>query len=376
MAKSKRFSFLRRRKTDVDDRPSPAGSMPEPEMLATKILEKHRRRTIRRAQKYRSFFIRTNQHMVTISLALLIVAVLVFSAFVYWRLYRVQDHSAFMHNVTRVVPLPVGRVGSSFISYKDYLQDLRRQIYYFETQQQLDFAQSSPDDQVTLDELKNASLRRTIDRIYISKLAQRHSLSINPAEVDTRIELLQSQNKLGGDLDDIEDVLANFWGITLEEYRQIIADQLLQQEVVRYADALDNGAYERMESVLLQLKGGADFAETAGMYSEDVVTAVRGGEYNFLLDLEEQDEDPLVLKAIFETPVGQFSEIVDTGQRLAIVKVLADEGGGLRRVAHISISYLALSDVLRDIREEEPVTLYIEGVNYRPNFIETDGNQL
>ena len=315
--------------------------------------------------------------MVTISLALLIIAVLVFSVFVYWRLYRVQDHSAFIYNVTRVIPLPAGRVGSSFISYREYLQDLRRQIYYFETQQQLDFTQPNPDDQVTLAELEDASLRRTVDRIYIEKLAQRYGLSVDSAEVDTQLELLQSQNKLGGDLDDIEDVLANFWDLTLEDYRQIIADELLQQEVVRYMDAqLGNSAHERMEAVLLQLKSGADFAETAGLYSEDVVTAVRGGEYNFLLNLEEHDEDPLVLEVIFETPVGQFSEIIDTGQRLEIIKVLADEGGGLRRAAHISISYLALSDVLKDIREEEPVTLYIEGVDYRPNFIETDAGQL
>ena len=100
-------------------------------MLATKILEKHRRRTIRRAQKYRSFSIRTNQHMVSMSLALLIVVATFFGAFIYWRLYRVQDYSTFSYNVTQVVPVPVGRVGSSFIFYKDYLQDFRRQVYYF-----------------------------------------------------------------------------------------------------------------------------------------------------------------------------------------------------------------------------------------------------
>ena len=222
-------------------------------------------------------------------------------------------------------------------------------------------------------ELKNSAMQRVIDRIYIKKLAQRYELSVDAQEIDRHLELLQSQNKLGGDLDDIEDVLQSFWDLTLEEYRQIIADQLLQKKVVRHMDAqLNNNAYERTQAILRQLKSGEDFAEVAGIYSEDVITAVRGGEYNFLLDLEEQDEDPLVLQAIFETPVGQFSEIIDTGQRLVIVKVLANEGEGLRRAAHISISYLLLNDVLKDIREDEPVTLYIEDVNYTPNFIGSD----
>ena len=374
MAKSKRSNFWHRlRRPHADWRPPSAHDAPSKDMLATKILEKHRRRTIRRAQKYRSFFIRTNQHMVSMSLALLIVVAVFFGAFIYWRLYRMQDYSTFSYNVTQVVPVPVGRVGSSFIFYKDYLQDFRRQVYYFETQQQLDFDQPQADDQVTLAELKNSAMQRVIDRIYIKKLAQRYQLSVDAQEIDRHLELLQSQNKLGGDLDDIEDVLQSFWDLTLAEYRQIIADQLLQKKVVRHMDAqLNNNAYERTQAILRQLKSGEDFAEVAGIYSEDVITAVRGGEYNFLLDLEEQDEDPLVLQAIFETPVGQFSEIIDTGQRLVIVKVLANEGEGLRRAAHISISYLLLNDVLKDIREDEPVTLYIEDVNYTPNFIGSD----
>ena len=313
--------------------------------------------------------------MVSVSLALLIIAGLLFGAFVYWRLYRVQDYSAFSYNITRLVPLPLGRVGSSFIPYKDYLRDLRRQVYYFETQQQLDFSQPEEDDLVSLIELKSFSLQRVIDRIYIQKLADRHGLSVSPAEVDQELRLLQTQNKLGGDLDDIRGVLTGFWSLDLDSYRQLVANQLLQDKVVSSMDvSLNNNARQRAEAVLRQLKAGADFGEMAGTYSEDVTTSLRGGEYNFLLDLEEQDEHPRILQAAFETPVGQFSEVVDTGRRLVIVKVLADEGGGLRRAANISISYLALSDVLKDIRQDEPAELYIEGVEYVPALLRQDAS--
>ena len=378
MNKSKKPSFWakfrfkrssRSDRTDGDDSSSDRFKSNSPrdrdEIVINRTLERHRRRIIRRAQQYRSFFINTNQHIVSISLVVLIVAGLVFSGFIYLRLYRNQDYSVFIYNVTQILPLPVARVGSSFVSYEDYLRNLRRQIHYFETQQQVDFSQPDPDAQITLVELKNAAMQRVIDQVYIEKLAQRYDLSVTSEEIDERLELLQAQNKLGRDLDDIEDVLDNFWGLTLEEYRQIVANKILQQKVIRQMDeTLENNAYARMQTILRRLNGSEDFAELAIIHSEDVITSVNGGEYNFLLDLEEREEDPLVLKAIFETPVGQFSDIIDTGERLEIIKVLSDEGEGLRRAAHIRISYLLLSDVLKDIREEEPVEIYVDDVIY------------
>ena len=331
------------------------------QVVVTKTIEKHRRRIIRRAQRYRSFFINTNQYVVSISLVVVIVAVILFSGVVYFRLYRNQDYSVFIYNITRVLPMPVARVGSSFVSYEEYLRELRRQVHYFETQQQIDFSQPEEDAQITLAELKIVAMQRVIDQAYIEKLAQRHDLSVEPEEVDQYLRLLQAQNKLGRDLSDIEDVLGSFWGLNLDEYRQIVADNILRQKVIRVMDKeLGNDAYARMEIILRQLNGGEDFASLAIRYSENATTAVNGGEYNFLLDLEEQEEDPLVLQAIFETPVERFSEILDTGQRLEVIRVLSDEGEGLRRAAHISISYLPLSDVLKDIREEEPITIYID----------------
>ncbi len=335
------------------------------QVIVTKTLEKHRRRIIRRAQRYRSFFINTNQYVVSISVVVLIVAGLLFSGLIYYRLYQSQDYSVFMYNVTRVLPLPVARVGSSFVSYEEYLRELRRQIHYFETQQQLDFNHPQADAQVTLPELKNAAMQRVIDQVYIEKQAEKYGLSVETEEVDQYLELLQEQNKLGRDLSDIENVLESFWGLTLKEYRQIVANNILRQKVIRVADEeLDNNAYERMELILRQLNGGEEFAALAIRYSENATTAVNGGEYNFLLDLEEQEEDPLVLKAVFETQVDRFSEIIDNGQRLEIIKVLADEGEGQRRAAHISISYLPLSDILKDIRQTEPVMIYIDDVVY------------
>ena len=336
------------------------------EVVVTKTVEKHRRLILRRAQQYRSFLINTNRRVVGVSLAVLLVAASGFGGLVYFNLYRDQSHSDFSYNVARILPLPVAKTGSTFVPYGDYLGDLRRQIHYFESQQGMDFSQPEEEDaQVTLDELKNASMKRVIDRVYVSKLAAERGLSVTEGEIDSRLALLQSQGKLGGNLEDIEEVLDNFWGLSLAEYRRILSANILQEKVTRAMDEeLGNGAMERMEAIFRSLNGGEDFAELAIAYSEDPTTAINGGRYEFPLELEGREEDPQVLRAVFETPPGQFSDIVDTGDRLEVVKVLEDEGNGRRRAAHIRISYLLLDDILAEIRDKEPTAIYIDDVTY------------
>ena len=160
------------------------------EVVVTKTVERHRRLILGRARQYRSFFINTNQRVVGVSLAVLIVATSGFGGLVYFSLYRDQSYSDFSYNMTRVLPLPVARVGSTYVPYQDYLRDLRRQIHYFETQQGMDFSQPAEDAQVTLDELKNASMKRVIDRVYVAKLAAERNLSVTDEEIDGRLALL------------------------------------------------------------------------------------------------------------------------------------------------------------------------------------------
>ena len=336
-------------------------------MMVTRALERHRRRAIREARRHRSVLINTNQKVVTGSFFILILTLLVFGGFVYWSLYQKQDYSFFMYNITRVVPVPVARVGSTLVRYRDYLHHLRRQLRYYETQFAVDFSVDNQlqDAPVSLAEIKNQALQRAVDRVYVAKLANQYNLNVSDEEIDEQLALLQAQNKLGTNLQDVENVLNAFWGLTTAEYRRLLADELLERKVIRRLDVeLGNNVVERMQAVEHRLNGGADFSRLAEELSDDFATAVNGGEYEFSLALNESDEHPLVLEAIFATPIGHFSEIIDTGRRLEIVKVLSDEGDGRRRAAHIRLNYVNLSDALRDIREREAVDIFITDVKY------------
>ena len=339
-------------------------------ILPTKLIDRHRKRAIFRARKYKSDLVATNQKIVIISLLIIILVLASFSGLIYWRLYQVQDHSAFMHNITRFIPLPVAKVGSRFVTYEAYLKELRRQIYYFETHFQLDFSQTdSGSSIVTLAELKNDAMQRVVTKAYIANLADRYNLEVSDEEIAAQLGELKRQNNLGGGNDDLETILDDFWGLTIEDYRQAVADHLLRRKVIRHMDeVLDNNAYSRMTDIEAKLKVGGSFSDLANQFSEDIVTARNGGIYNFTFSSDTQQEHPLVVEAVFNTEIGQISDIIDTGRRLEIIKVLSDEGDGLRRAAHITIYYLSLGEILDDIYQNQPVTIYIDDVIYSPEI--------
>ena len=362
------FKRIRKRRTEAEgDLEKDLDA--EDNLLEMRSVDKYRQRIIRRTRKHWSAVIKTKRKVVAISLSLVVAAALLFSSLVYWRLYQVQDYSQTAYNITRLIPLPVARAGSTFVSYEDYLRDLRRQIHYFETHQGIDFENNTAEDLITLGELKNQSLTRAVNQTYIRELAQRYNLRVNPEDVEARLDLLRRHNRLNS-LQELEVVLQNFWGFNLSDYRRSLTDELLREAVVKRADRQENKAYERLQAVAERLRQGEDFGQVAVEVSEDFATAVNRGEYGFLIDRRHQEVDPIVLEAVFQTEVGQVSPIIDTGRRLEIIKVLADEGQGLRRVAHITIFYLPLSDVLRDIQTSDPVKVYIKGVTYFPDTVD------
>ena len=318
-------------------------------------LRQYRQAIIRSGDRYRSSVIITPRRLVGLSLLILILALIALIGYVSVRAYRHQDYSQFMANVTRVIPVPVARVDTTFISYRDYLQELRRYTHYFESQQDLDL--SDPNNEDILRDLKQRSLRHVVNQVYIDRLASEHKINVSDDEVELEFALLRQQNKLGGNETETAAVLGEFFGMSIDEYLYRIRDELLKQKVVAKLD--QRQAQSKAESIRQRALGGEDFAELARANSDDPVSAAIGGEYNFWLDLDEQNETPAVLAAVFETEVGGISSIIQTGYRLEIIKVLEENSEGQRRAAHISVYFSSEVEILKDIKERQPAVYYL-----------------
>lgn len=322
--------------------------------ITNETVEEHRKEVIKGGRRFIYPIINTPRRVLGLSILVATIAMIVFSTYTLLKLYRFNDYSDFSYNVVKVIPLPVARIGGAMVPFEDYLFELRRYVHYFETQQGVDF--ESSDGLANLDEQRERSLQRTVDNAYIKKLARQNDIAVSEAEINAELELLRQQNKLGDGEEALEDVLLDFWGWSIDDYKRSIRQELLRQKVV---ESLDDSAYSRANAALERLSAGEDFADLAAELSDDAASASNGGEYGFLLDVESQNEDPKVLNAAFETRVGEVSSIINTGYKLEIVKVLSDEGGDKRRAAHMSFFFSDITPRLNDLKEEQPARLYL-----------------
>ena len=344
-------------------RPAPKPSEPGLSAIDTRKLDQYRREIIKAgARKYRVAAIITPQKIFVWSLAILLAATLSYIGLVSWLVYGQQSDSDFTYSSTRVLPLPVARVGSHFIGYHDYLTELRRHQHYYSVQQQLNLNQPANSD--LLKDIKQQSLQKVVDQVYIDKLARQHQIKVSQDQIQAEFDLLRRQKKLGLNNQETEAILNNFFGITISQYLDQVKNELLRQQVIARLD--QSQARKRAESVLQQLRAGADFGQLAGQHSDDLISAANGGDYSYWLDLNQQNEEPRILEAAFATPVGAVSDIIETGYRLEIIKVLEQNDQGQRRAGHISFYYSKPETVMKAIKDRQPVKYYIDLIDSRP----------
>ena len=102
--------------------------------------------------------------------------------------------------------------------------------------------------------------------------------------------------------------------------------------------------------VLVQLKGGADFAQLAAQY--DTVTHGELGwvPRGYLLDSK-------IEEAAFTVQVGAYSDVIATPAGFHIIKVLERAEHALTPDALLTLQGLALQDWVRQQREKSDITL-------------------
>lgn len=322
--------------------------------ITNETVAEHREEMLHSARKFIYPLKHTRTRIVKISVTLFIVLLVVFVGFVLVSLYKVQSASTFIYGVTRVVPLPVAKAGSSWVSYESYLFELRHYKHYYETQQQVDFQSDSGKDQLT--EFKKQALDQVINDAYVKQLAAKNNVSVTNQEVDDAVRLLREQNRLGNNDEEFADVLKEFWGWSVDDFRRELRQQLLAQKVVA---ALDTGTADKAREALASLQGGTDFAAAAKQYSDDVATKDGGGEYPFMIDHNNRDIPPKVVDELYKLQPNQTSQIIDTGYTLEIVKVISVTDGKIR-AAHISKNYQNIQNFIKPIQDQNQPKRYIK----------------
>lgn len=313
----------------------------------------HREEVLSSARKYIYPLQHSKHRVVRISVGLFIAVVVVFFVAIGLALYKFQNTSTFIYDVTRIIPLPVAKAGNSWVSYESYLFELRRNMHYYKTQQAANF--DTPDGKGQLARLKGQAMSQVVQDAYVKQLAKEQGVSVSNQAVTNQLNLVRSQNRLGSNDRVFKDVLDEFWGWSESDFRRALKQQLLQQAVVT---KLDTAANAKAESALQQVRGGEDFAAVAAQQSDDASTKGSGGQYPNPIAVGSRELSPTITDALFRLQPGGISDIINTGYTLEILKVI-DRTDNTLRAAHIQFTLADINDYVKPQQTKHPSRQFI-----------------
>lgn len=324
--------------------------------ITNETVATHREEVLSGARKYIYPLQHSKHKVVVLTTTLFIVAVLSFTSYCVIALYRLQSTSTFVYRVTQVIPFPVAREGTHFISYENYLFELRHYMHYYETEQKLSFSTDTGKQQ--LNSYKKSALQKVDDDARIKEVAKDKGISVSDAEVDEQIALARQQNRLGGSSQVFEDVIREYYGWSLNDFRRSLRSQLLEEKVNA---ALDTDAIARAATAESAIKNGATFADAAKAYSDDASTKPNGGDLG-IVDKSNTAASPQTIDALFKLKAGEVSPPIvvsyDTGFAFEILQNV-DGGTNKAKAAHIIIRIKDIQTYLNDLKEKHPTRRYI-----------------
>ncbi len=321
--------------------------------ITNKTVSEHREEVLSSARKYIYPLQHSKHKIVLITTSLFILSILVFFSYTMISLYKLKSYSSFLYGVSKVLPLPVAKAGSDFVAYENYLFELKHYIHYYENQQKLDFKVESGQQQLA--EFKKRALDKVVNDAYIKRLAKENNVTVSNQEVEAEIEVVRDQNRLGGSDKVFEDVLKEYWGWSVDDFKRSLRQQLLAQKLL---PVLDPSVQEQADKAKQELDNGAKFADVAKKYSNDASTKNNGGEYGYAIDKSNRDISAKTTSALFELKKGEVSDVINAGYSLEIVKNIQPEGDKIK-AAHIAFNYKDINSYLNDYKDKNKTTLYI-----------------
>ncbi len=321
--------------------------------ITNDTVAEHREEVLGQARKFRYPLAQSRHKIVWVSIAIASFAILTIFGYSVFLLYKQQSTSKYAYQFTRLFPVPVARVDGTFVSYEEYLFELRHTLHYKITQEGLDF--NSEEGQGQLQGVKELTLDKVIDAELVGKLSKRAGIYVTAKEIDQQITLLESQSLLGADRTVLNNVLKKYYDWSYDDFRRSIHDELLRQKYLSYLEK-EKGA--RAQSILAEARSGKDFGELAKRHSEDEGSKANGGALPPLTK-DRRDLPFQLIDTAFKLKPGEVSDLIETPYGVEIIKVLENNGSEVKS-QHILIKYRNLDDILKERKSQVKVSKYIK----------------
>jgi peptidyl-prolyl cis-trans isomerase SurA len=110
-------------------------------------------------------------------------------------------------------------------------------------------------------------------------------------------------------------------------------------------------AVRKVKMLMDRLNSGADFAQLAMDYSEDMNSAATGGDLGFVPESALNQSDPLLKKLVMGLKAGQVSQPIQLKEGYRILKLITRESPGLRGISDPQVQQ-TIRDTLRNRKEQ------------------------
>lgn len=326
-----------------------------PKRVTNDSMSKHRDEVLSKAKKFKYPLKHSKHRIAIVSSGLIIAAILLFSAFSYSLLYKQQNIGDFSYRVSRILPVPVSRVGNSWIRFEEYLFEVRQNAHYLINQENVDF--DTPEGQEALKGLKIAALARVEDNEIVKQLAAQSDISVSDEEVDAKLESIREAGGIGSEDQTLEDTLRDFYGWDVNDLKRVIKNQLLKQKIVMVLDTETIDSSNK--AVELITSGQKTFEDVVKEYSQDDLTKDKNGVIG-IISKEDTDLPEALVTTAYELADGDVSGTVVTPFGIHIIKRLETKEDGKIKVAHILIKWREPKVFIDQYRQEVEVKSFIE----------------
>lgn len=305
-----------------------------PNRVTNDSMNKHRKEVLEGARRFKYPLQHSKYRIAIISVAIVFISLLLFSAFSYSLLYKQQNIGDFAYRISKIVPMPVARVDGTWVSFEKYLFEVRQNAHYLINQEDVNF--DTPEGQEAMRNLKEQSLTKIQDDEIVRQLAAENGVVVSEEEVNAQIEKIREAGGIGDDSQTLEDTLRDFYGWDIDDLKRVVKGQLLKQKIVF---ALDTEARDQINAAYVSMQNGENTFEAAVVeFSEDELTKDKQGLIG-TVTVDDSSLPPNLIETAFALETGSVSEVIETNFGLHIIKRVEDVADGQIKVAHILVKW-------------------------------------
>jgi hypothetical protein len=234
--------------------------LPPSSRITSDTMAQHRERILAGGRRFK-YPIQYARHKLVINAIIISVSALIVVLVVgWWQLYKAQNTSQFMYNVTKVLPIPVAKIDGQYVLYSDYLLKYLSSAHYLEQKEQIGLNTDNGKRQIEY--IKQQSMQDAIADAYALKLSKSLNVSISDSELEAFLK--EQRQSSDGEISEqtYDAVILDYYGWSPAEYRHVTKNKLLRQKV---AYAMDKTALEAVGIIESTLKTDpkADFKTLA-----------------------------------------------------------------------------------------------------------------